>query len=258
MGRCASSVKAWLIVVLAVGFAAQTFFVYADSTESVQLDERAIAGRQVWLAHNCQACHQLHGFGGFLGPDLTNAASRIESSILTDRLANGKGQMPSFDLQPDEVADLWAFLESMDRTGIGQARSLSQRAVGAEALEHLSPEVRSLKRIIDESGDANISFGLEVFQTASCRNCHVLYGVSAFDAPDLSLTSRRRSPGGVSQVLEFGLPPKMPPADLSAEQRAAVVDFILFMGEHREETLANVTSESIISYWLSLPWWEYE
>ncbi|MCZ6597955.1 MAG: hypothetical protein O7B99_09975, partial [Planctomycetota bacterium] len=39
------------------------------------LDELERAGLAVWRENNCQACHQVYGFGGFHGPDLTNRVS---------------------------------------------------------------------------------------------------------------------------------------------------------------------------------------
>ena len=68
--------KVWMLGILALCFVSQTYLVYADPTETRVLEGEELAGRRVWLANNCQACHQLYGFGGFLGPDLTNAASR--------------------------------------------------------------------------------------------------------------------------------------------------------------------------------------
>jgi len=28
-------------------------------------------GKRLWSSHNCIACHQLYGLGGYMGPDLT-------------------------------------------------------------------------------------------------------------------------------------------------------------------------------------------
>ncbi|MCH7870146.1 MAG: c-type cytochrome, partial [Planctomycetes bacterium] len=36
----------------------------------------AKSGLAIWRENNCQACHQIYGYGGFLGPDLTNLMDR--------------------------------------------------------------------------------------------------------------------------------------------------------------------------------------
>jgi len=235
-----------------MAFVAQTFLVYADTSHLAPLDERAIAGRRVWLSNNCQACHQMYGFGGFLGPDLTNAASRIGQDQLSARLALGEGQMPKFDLDADEVDALWSFLESMDATGIGQARN-PQLAQSSD-----TAEVVSLSKLITESGDQAVLAGFEIFQTNTCKACHVLYGKSFIGASDLSLTASTLGEVDILSVLEHGREPIMPPTGLSADDRQLVLSFLVFMNEQREETLARVVDEPTRSFWKSIPWWEFE
>ena len=73
----------WRVVAFAfvtLCFFIQTFFVYSDfknPKETITLSADAAHGQSIWLRENCQSCHQIHGFGGFLGPDLTNISERI-------------------------------------------------------------------------------------------------------------------------------------------------------------------------------------
>ncbi len=239
------------MALLVVCFVFQTGLVYTDRKSSVLLDEQAVAGRQLWMQNNCQACHQLHGFGGFLGPDLTNAAARLDRDLFGARLALGQGQMPAFEMDSGEVEALWSFLEAMDQTGVGQARNpnIVQGRTNAKT--------KALESVIAESGDVGVAQGFEIFQTNTCQACHTLYAVSAIGGPDLSISGEILSAGEIAHVLEFGRAPLMPPSQLSPDQRASVQAFITFLAEHRDRVLERV-SEDPIPFWRSLPWWEYE
>lgn len=257
-GRCDPSTKGWTIILLALAFVTQTAFVYTDSSQTTPFEGQALDGRRIWFTNNCQACHQLYGFGGFLGPDLTNAASRIKQNQLEERLSMGKGLMPRFDLSQDEMDSLWAFLEEMDLTGIGQARNPSLNAVHQTDDATTSPREITLGQIIDESGNKLVSEGFDIYKSGTCTACHVLFGKSMFGAPDLTLTGSRLESSEILQILEHGKPPLMPPSGLSPDQRVSVEAFISFMSEHRDETVDRVDNESWISFWLSVPWWEFE
>ena len=120
-----SSRRAVTLSVLTLCFLGQTALVYSDAPGPTQLDDPARRGAEIWHEENCQACHQIYGYGGFLGPDLTNFASRADEARLGAWLIAGPGAMPSFEMPPDEQAALWAWLEAIDSTGQGQARELS-------------------------------------------------------------------------------------------------------------------------------------
>ncbi|MDP7062189.1 MAG: cytochrome c [Planctomycetota bacterium] len=229
-----------MLGILVLCFICQSYLVYTDSTESRVLVGEELAGRRVWLANNCQACHQLYGFGGFLGPDLTNAASRLQKPQLAALLALGEGQMPRFDLPEEEVEALWSFLRAMNETGIGQARNPS-----------------AVEEILSVSGNDDAIQGFEIWRSYSCVGCHVLFGESAIGAPDLSLSGTRLSAEEIRQKLEVGVPPIMPPSALPAEKIAQVQAFISFLAEHRDEAMALVEEENDDAFWSNLPWWEF-
>jgi len=249
--------KAWMLGILALCFACQTYLVYADTTETRVLEGEELAGRRVWLANNCQACHQLYGFGGFLGPDLTNAASRLQKPQLADRLALGEGQMPKYDLPEDEVTALWEFLSAMNETGIGQARNPASGGVSTSENPLDSPRTLAVQKILKAAGNQEAISGFEIYRSYTCVGCHVLFGESAIGAPDLSLSSARFSAEEIQSKLEVGVPPLMPPSGLSADKRTQVQAFITFLGEHREEALALVEESTDDAFWGNLPWWEF-
>ena len=249
--------KAWMLGILALCFVSQTYLVYADPTETRVLEGEELAGRRVWLANNCQACHQLYGFGGFLGPDLTNAAARLEKTQLAERLALGEGQMPKFDLPPNEVDALWQFLSAMDETGIGQARNPNSGVASSVGNPLNSPSTLAVEEVLQKSGNEAAARGFETYRTYTCVGCHVLFGESAIGAPDLSLSGGRLSPEEIQSKMEIGVPPLMPPSGLSAEKRADVQAFITFLAEHRDEALVITEESTDDSFWANLPWWEF-
>ncbi len=249
--RCSPLAKGLVLTLLVMSFVLQSVLVYADRKSSVPLDAQAVMGRQLWMQNNCQACHQIHGFGGFLGPDLTNAAARLDRDLLDARLALGQGQMPAFEMDAGEVDALWAFFEAMDQTGVGQARNPNI------AQGRTKSQIKALESVIAESGDMSVAQGFEIFQTNTCQACHTLYAVSAIGGPDLSISGSVLDAQEIHEVLEFGRPPLMPPSRLSAEQRSSVQAFIAFLAEHRDRVLERVI-EDPVPFWRSLPWWEYE
>lgn len=74
-------------------------------------------GAALFYSKGCEYCHQVSGFGGIRGPDLTNAGDRMTGDQIRTRLYSGAANMPSYTtiLAPDEVAALTAFLESRTR-----------------------------------------------------------------------------------------------------------------------------------------------
>lgn len=82
-------------------------------------------GRLVWQKYNCQACHQLYGLGGYLGPDLTNVYSKKGKGEVYIRamIASGTAQMPNFSLNENEFSQLIEFLKMTDASGTSDPRN---------------------------------------------------------------------------------------------------------------------------------------
>ncbi len=72
----------------------------------------ATAGKSVFLAHGCSACHTLADAGakGTVGPNLDQAKPAL--GLVVDRVVNGQGAMPSFKatLSTKEIADVAAYV----------------------------------------------------------------------------------------------------------------------------------------------------
>ncbi|GAB4092913.1 c-type cytochrome [Flaviaesturariibacter terrae] len=82
------------------------------------LSAAAARGKELYQQYNCQACHQLFGLGGYLGPDLTHAWSdpRRGPLYLNALLQSGGSRMPDFHLSTDERECLLAYLRSVDQS----------------------------------------------------------------------------------------------------------------------------------------------
>lgn len=252
-----------MLIGLVMAFLLQTVLVYADLDDTVKIEGPELTGRRLWQKNNCQSCHQLHGFGGFLGPDLTNATTRVTREQFDLQLATGNEQMPAFTMEDHEMDAIWAYLTAMNETGTGQARNPALRQLaslddsGNASAGELSGLGRALTDTVVESLDRRVMDGLSIFRTGTCTTCHVLFARSAIGAPDLTLSGGVLTQDELAGVLRAGRPPKMPVPNLTPGQQESVRAFITFVGEHRAEILERRVIESS-PYWSSLPWWEYE
>lgn len=132
-----------IFIFLSILFLIYSFSIYlkplreADPQEAPLL-KRAAAGKDVWQKHNCHTCHQLYGLGGYLGPDLTNVSAKpgYTKEFLKAVISNGMGQMPPFDLTPQEMADLLVFLEAMNETGTANPQHYTPQINGTFTLDN--------------------------------------------------------------------------------------------------------------------------
>ncbi|HEX9690608.1 MAG TPA: cytochrome c [Gemmatimonadales bacterium] len=247
-----------VLVVAYLIMAGVTYLDYPRHDPDPPLSELARDGLAVWRRNNCQACHQLYGFGGFLGPDLTNrvtAATRDEE--LEWILVRGSKQMPAFDLPADERRAVLAFLRSVDRTGQSQPTPL--------AASNPIPPVQHFARIVeaweDRTGDTlapPARAGLEIMTRNACGGCHQPFAVSPVRAPDLSGRAVNRSPDALRKVLDMGRG-RMPPFPLSRTDVEHVSAFLQWLANDRRALVA--LDRELLGLdpftWRDVPWFEY-
>ena len=184
-----------MLFFLTAVFFVQTWLVYSDPAGRAgpPLSELAQEGSALWHEHNCQACHQLFGFGGFLGPDLTNVADRLGKAVddtadlntllgsrMETVLTSGSDRMPAFHLAEGERAALIAFFMEVNLTGVGQVavgEDRPPRQVLAEVLASLTARTPI---------DAVQAAGMSLMSEKGCIDCHLPNGRSPFRAPDLT------------------------------------------------------------------------
>lgn len=242
-----------LLAVLALTFVGQTWLVYADDGTEVRLEGDALAGSHLWHDNGCQTCHQLYGYGGFIGPDLTNLRSRLGAAgmaaRLDDVLVTGPGQMPDFSMTPADRTRMGDFLSAMDRTGKGQPRLLGSPSG--------SVWQQAVQAPLAATGTDAARRGFAAFEARPCQACHMPLAISPVGAPDLSDVAARLDTEALTEVLRNGRAPNMPaPAPaFSPAELEDVLAWFEWMAGHPSELGADAQASLD---WASLPWWEYE
>ncbi|MCA8975531.1 MAG: c-type cytochrome [Planctomycetes bacterium] len=246
-----------LMAALVAAFVGQTTLVYTDDTadRTPPLSELAIAGRRIWHDNNCQACHQIYGFGGFLGPDLTNAARRLSREYLTTVLTtgpnNGQTQMPAFHMDEDQIAAVREFLQELDQTGIGVPRAKRPPApteVFAAIRAHLD----------ETSPAAEVGKGLSLFQPI-CGACHTPFQATPLGpntAPDLSTVVTRLDDDAIRATIENGRVARGMPAQ--PHMKPSFPQLLALLHWLQQERAAITARLGGPADDLSLPWWEFK
>ncbi len=113
--------KKYLLIILALitVFLVYNYFLYTNKSNygTIQLTPLALKGERVWLHNNCNACHQLYGLGGYLGPDLTNEYEKKGPGFIKAMAISGVKAMPIFKLNEFENNALVQFLKEVSQTG---------------------------------------------------------------------------------------------------------------------------------------------
>lgn len=117
--------------ILVIGFVSYTCYIYsALPNHRGTFSDQADAGKALWQKHNCTACHQVYGLGGYLGPDLTNVFSEKGPEYIKAFLEYGNLTMPAYDLSESETNALLAYMKHVDETGIADPRSFTIKMNG--------------------------------------------------------------------------------------------------------------------------------
>ena len=109
----------WVLGLLGGLFIALTCFVHGDGgLRPVAPRSAAVTrGQAAFRRHYCQACHQVYGLGGYMGPDLTNIYSLRGESHVRAVIISGFRDMPRLPLSLSEMDDLVAYLRFLDASG---------------------------------------------------------------------------------------------------------------------------------------------
>lgn len=108
-----------IVFILVYVFYNKEIYTEKSNYGDIKLSNKALKGERLWLENNCNACHQLYGLGGYLGPDLTNVVSAPNKSedYIKVMMISGVKSMPKFNFSPHEQEFIFQFLKEVDETG---------------------------------------------------------------------------------------------------------------------------------------------
>lgn len=208
-----------------------------DPTAGFALSPTGEAGLRRWREQNCLACHQLYGFGGYLGPDLTHVTSRVDRASFLQILRAGTGPMPPVAMDEAAADELYVFLAELGTSGQGHMLG----AAGAPTWPEVFRTIAS-----DE-----VSPGAELFERFQCGRCHIPLQMGHVAAPDLTRTWERMSVGMIEGILLHGRG-NMPLLGLDRVQADALTRLLRTLNERRGELHGEVAVRT------ALPWFNYE
>lgn len=116
--------KLIVILLLIVSFLTYSGIIYKSlPVNDLLVTEETSNGKMIWQQYNCNACHQVYGLGGYLGPDLTNTFSLKGPEYIAAFLKSGTVSMPNFHLNENEIAALIAYMKNIDMSGSADPRT---------------------------------------------------------------------------------------------------------------------------------------
>jgi len=216
-------------------------------------------GLRVWRSNNCQVCHQLYGFGGFLGPDLTNRVTDDSpDGEFTFILTKGSKQMPALDLPPEEQTAVLAFLRAMNRTGRSQPPPLPTEREIAQR-EHYRVLAERFSEVTGMELTGEVRGGIEVWDEMKCGSCHVPFTKGKNRAPDVSRRAMNRDLRRLHSLLSEGRG-QMPAFPLPEHGVESLTAYLEWLAEHRRQ-LVDVNDQLVNRAdfaWGAMPWFEYQ
>ena len=103
-------ITALLVSIASWALASSYFDPYIQAT--LKLQGSAERGNHLFKM-NCVGCHGIKG-QGFLGPDLHEVNTRYSDSQIINQVLKGRTPpMPSFQMEPQAMSDLIAYLQSL-------------------------------------------------------------------------------------------------------------------------------------------------
>ena len=100
---------AFIIVLWTIGSFKQDPFI----TETLSIQGEALSGSKLFKI-NCVGCHGISA-QGFVGPDLHEVTKEMSDKKIVNQVIRGlTPPMPSFEIDPQSMADLLAYMHSLN------------------------------------------------------------------------------------------------------------------------------------------------
>jgi nitric oxide reductase subunit C len=244
-------------VYLSVSIVAYTDFPRQQSSRPLTELERQ--GLAVWRHHNCQVCHQIFGFGGFLGPDLTNFVDNKKSDgEFTSILTYGLGRMPALNLTSADQRAVLAYLRRINWTGRSQPRPLRSRRT-VDPIENFRLISEEWARRNGSELPPKTRDGSELWSRLGCGDCHMPFVPGRNRAPDLSGRAINRSVPALRDILDRGRG-RMPSYRLTRGEIEKLGAYLEWISSHRADlvNLNNRIMDREEFSWRTVPWFEYQ
>ena len=101
---------AFIIVLWTIGSFKQDPFI----TETLSIQGEALSGSKLFKI-NCVGCHGISA-QGFVGPDLHEVTQEMSDKKIVNQVIRGlTPPMPSFEIDPESMADLLAYMHSLNK-----------------------------------------------------------------------------------------------------------------------------------------------
>ncbi len=82
-------------------------------TETLSIQGETLSGNKLFKI-NCAGCHGISA-EGFVGPDLQEATQELSDKKIINQVIRGlTPPMPSFEIEPQSMADLLAYMHSLN------------------------------------------------------------------------------------------------------------------------------------------------
>ena len=116
------TISSWRIFFLSIiTFVLLTFLWKIDSfrndpliTETLSIKGEALSGSKLFKI-NCVGCHGISA-QGLVGPDLQDATKELSDKKIINQVIKGlTPPMPSFEIDPQSMADLLAYMHSLNK-----------------------------------------------------------------------------------------------------------------------------------------------
>ena len=105
-----TAIIAFIILLWTIGSFKQDPFI----TETLSIQGEALSGSKLFKI-NCVGCHGISA-QGFVGPDLHEVTQEMSDKKIVNQVIRGlTPPMPSFEIDPESMADLLAYMHSLKK-----------------------------------------------------------------------------------------------------------------------------------------------
>ena len=105
-----TAIVVFIILLWTIGSFKQDPFI----TETLSIQGEALSGSKLFKI-NCVGCHGISA-QGFVGPDLHEVTQEMSDKKIVNQVIRGlTPPMPSFEIDPESMADLLAYMHSLNK-----------------------------------------------------------------------------------------------------------------------------------------------